>query len=351
MASVTTLELQNKVQSQTEVKAPARIERRDLSESMDKVRAELDKVRSNPDPDNVHDLRVAIRRCRSVAVVFEEVDPDAAWPEMRKTAKKLFRALGGLRDAHVMEDWVKKLTPTSDPVRVQMHTSFETGEPGLRSEVLRVAGKFDEKKWKGLQQRLRQRVRVLPVSGLAAECLAWERLEEIKQCQAEALRTKKAKPWHALRIGLKKLRYTVESLLPEHHAAWSENLKRLQDLLGDIHDLDVLAEKVKAEGGVDGTARKSWKQIVQRERGKRVQTYRQLTLGKTSIWNKWRHAFPYGERLEGKSLARLRATARAAQSSPRNAARVARISIRIFELLRRAKAMPVFSDANMQRNL
>jgi CHAD domain-containing protein len=356
MASVTTLESQNRAQSkdqgQAEVKAPARVERRDLSESMDKVRAELDKVRSNPDPDNVHDLRVAIRRCRSVAVVFEEVDPDAAWPEMRKTAKKLFRALGTLRDAHVMEDWVKKLTPASDPVRVQMHSSFETEEPELRSEVLRVSSNFDEKEWKRFQRRLRQRVRVLPVSGLAAECLAWERFEEIKQLHAQALRTKKSKPWHALRIGLKKLRYTVESLLPEHHAAWSENLKRLQDLSGDIHDLDVLAEKVKAEGGVDGTARKSWKQIVQRERAKRVQTYRQLTLGKTSIWNKWRHALPHGERLEAAALARLQATARAAQSSPRNAARVGRISIRIFELLRRAKALPaVFGDANAQRNL
>jgi hypothetical protein len=150
---------------------------------------------------------------------------------------------------------------------------------------------------------------------------------------------------------LKKLRYTVESLLPEHHAAWSENLKRLQDLLGDIHDLDVLAEKVKAEGAVDGTARKSWKQIVQRERGKRVLTYRQLTLGKTSIWNKWRHALPHGERLEAASLARLRATARAAQPSPRNAARVARISIRIFELLRRTKAIAVLCEPNMQGNL
>ncbi len=193
MASVTTLESQSKAQSQTEVKTPVRVERRDLSETMDKVRAELDKVRSNPDPDNVHDLRVAMRRCRSVATVFEEVDPDAAWPEMRKTAKKLFRALGGLRDAHVMEDWVKKLTPTNDPVRVQLHSSFETEEPELRSEVLRAAGKFDEKEWKRLQRRLRQRVQVLPVGGLAAECLAWERFEEIKQLHAQALRNKKAK--------------------------------------------------------------------------------------------------------------------------------------------------------------
>jgi len=47
---------------------------------MDRVIKELENVRSSPDADAVHDLRVAIRRCRSVAAVMEEVDPDPAWP-------------------------------------------------------------------------------------------------------------------------------------------------------------------------------------------------------------------------------------------------------------------------------
>ena len=318
---------------------------------MERVREELDNVRSSPDPDNVHDLRVAIRRCRSVAKVFEEVDPDPAWREMRKTARKLFRALGALRDAHIMEDWIRNLTPASDPVRLRMHSLFEAEEPQLRNELLRVAHKFDEKSWKRLQGRLRQRVRFIPVGGLAAECLAWERFEEIKQLHAMALRSRKAKPWHALRIGLKRLRYTVENLLPVHHAAWSENLKRLQDLLGDIHDLDVLADKVKAEPSIAGGPRKLWKQTAQQERNRRVQTYRQLTLGKTSIWNRWRHALPHGERLEAASFARLQATARASQPRPRRVAQVARISLRLFDLLRRAKVAPIFGDANIRRIL
>lgn len=339
MASVTTLP------------AHTRVEHRELSDSMDRVREELEKVRSSPDADNVHDLRVAIRRCRSVAKVFEEIDPDPAWPEVRKTAQKLFRALGALRDSHVLEDRIKSLAGASDPVRVHLLGLLETAEPELRDEVLRVAGKFDDKAWEHLQRRLRQRVRFIPVGGLAAECLAWERFEEIKQLHAHALRSSKAKPWHALRIGLKKLRYTVEALLPVHYAAWSENLKRLQDLLGDIHDFDVLAEKVKDQTELPGAARQSWKDNLQQERDKRVQTYRQLTLGKTSIGNKWRHALPHGARLEAASLARLKAAARAAQPRPRKAARVAKISLRIFDLLRRAGAAPSFAEPNMRRDL
>ncbi len=331
--------------------ARTRVEHRELSDSMDKVRGELEKVRSAPDIENVHDLRVALRRCRSVATVFEEIDPDPAWPEMRQTGKKLFRSLGALRDAHVMEEWIKKLAAASDPVRVHMLSRFETEEPELRNEILRVASNFDETAWKQVQRRLRRRVRMIPVGGLAAECLAWERFEEIKQLHAHALRSMKAKPWHELRIGLKRLRYTVEALLPVHYAAWSENLKRLQDLLGDIHDLDVLAATVKAQTELPGAARKSWKDNLKQERTARVQTYRQLTLGKTSIGNKWRHGLPHGARLEAASFARLQAAARAAQWKPRKAARVARIAIRIFDLLRRVGAAPIFGEPNMRRNL
>jgi len=52
---------------------------------MDRVIKELENVSSSPDVDAVHDVRVAIRRCRSVAAVMEEVDPDPAWPAMRKS--------------------------------------------------------------------------------------------------------------------------------------------------------------------------------------------------------------------------------------------------------------------------
>src|SRR5260370_1535218 len=111
-------------------------EQRGLSFWMDRVIKELENVRSSPDADAVHDLRVAIRRCRSVAAVMEEVDPDPAWPAMRKVPRKLFRKLGALRDAQVMDEWVKKLAPETDSVRTHLQASFESSEPTLRHTVL-----------------------------------------------------------------------------------------------------------------------------------------------------------------------------------------------------------------------
>jgi len=318
---------------------------------MDRVLKELEVVCYSPDADTVHDLRVAIRRCRSIASAMEEVDPHPAWHQTRKIARKLFRGLGALRDAQVLKDWVKHLGAESDPLRAELLAMFEGKEQRLREEALYVAERFDEKAWKRLSRTLRQRARLVPPGSLVAECFALERYQEAKELHADALRTEKAKPWHALRIGLKRFRYTVENLLPEHHAAWSDKLKRVQDLLGEVHDLDVLAGVVKEASSSAPQSREAWLRTIGQERHERILKYRQLTLGKTSLWNDWRHALPHGERLEAASMARLRATARAADAHLRRTSQTSHIAVALFQKLGRVKAGPVFSDCRMLRVL
>jgi CHAD domain-containing protein len=339
MASVTTL-------------PGAQSEHRGLAHWMDRVTKELEHVREAPETDAVHDLRVAIRRCRSVGAVMQEVDPDPAWHEMRGVPKKLFRQLGELRDAQVMGEWVKKLAPGNDSVRAQLHAAFETNEPELRRRSLRAAERFNEKAWDRLDRKLRKRARLVPPGSLAAECLAVERFEEARELHARALRTDKSKPWHQLRIGLKRLRYTVESLLPELYTLWSDNLKRLQDLLGEVHDLDVLVAMVKETASPETLdSQNAWEEIIRRERSQRSETYRQLTLGKTSIWNDWRQGLPQGKRLALASMARLRATARATDLHPRRTVQVSRIAVASFDALKRIHAAPAFGERSMRRVL
>src|SRR5215467_2883766 len=59
--------------------------------------------------DPVHDLRVALRRCRSMADGMMAMDPDRDWKAMKKAGKQLFQRLGALRDVQIMMEWIEKL--------------------------------------------------------------------------------------------------------------------------------------------------------------------------------------------------------------------------------------------------
>ena len=328
----------------------SRVEHRGLLYWMERVLKELEKVRTAPDADAVHDLRVAIRRCRSVGAVMQEVDPDPAWPEMRKLGRKLFRQLGELRDTQVLEDWVKKLGTESDAIRLRLMTTLEGQERELRDAALRVEAKFDQRAWKKQEQRLQRRARLVPPDGAAAECLALERLEAAKELHVRAMRTEKPRAWHELRIGVKRFRYTVESLLPTRCELWSDDLKRLQDLLGEVHDLDVLKTTIAEVAAADsGEARAAWEERIASERFQRTETYRQLTLGRTSLWQTWRQGLPHGRHLENAAMARIRATARALDGNVRRTSQVSRVALRLYDGFVRVQAAPLFQVRELRK--
>jgi CHAD domain-containing protein len=319
---------------------------------MDRVLKELAKLREAPDKDAVHDLRVAIRRCRSVGAVLKEVDPDPAWHQMRRLPRKLFRKLGELRDTQIMDEWVTEHGAENDKLRGALHEFFQQKEPALIEETLRLAGKFDTKLWKHLERKLRERVRLVPSGSLAAQCLAVERLQEGRDLHGKALRAAKPTSWHALRIGVKKFRYTVESLLPSQYESWSPSLKRMQDLLGEVHDLDVLTGIIRQQAPPDtAELQAEWYRTIERERGLRLAEYRELAVGYQGVWQQWRHGLPSQEHLEAAAMARLRATARAAGVHATRTARVSRLALALFDVLGRAHVAPAFQGRAARRVL
>src|SRR5271169_4566251 len=100
-------------------------------------------------PDPVHDLRVALRRCRSIADGLRALDPDASWKQMKKAAKRLFDRLGELRDVQVMEEWVARLGGLDDPVTLALLQFLAGRESQLKQEGAQALIQFDEKHWQG----------------------------------------------------------------------------------------------------------------------------------------------------------------------------------------------------------
>src|SRR5215472_3905113 len=95
------------VSTVTPLAAGAHVEHRDLSFWMDQVLKELESVRASASMDAVHDLRVAIRRCRSVAAAVEEIEPDDTRRRMSKGARRDGRGEGDVGDGQVRDEWGK----------------------------------------------------------------------------------------------------------------------------------------------------------------------------------------------------------------------------------------------------
>ena len=74
-----------------------------------RVLEECEHVSADFAPDPVHDLRVSLRRCRSLADGLMALDPDPNWKAMKKAGKRLFQRLGDLRDIQIMMEWIEKL--------------------------------------------------------------------------------------------------------------------------------------------------------------------------------------------------------------------------------------------------
>lgn len=236
------------------------------------LRAAEPVARLGDDDEGVHRMRVATRRLRAAFRIFAPAFP----PKRLESARRLFgrtgRALGPVRDLDVMlarlpalsldlpEPLAAELTPLFDLLVSLRDEQRRRMLAWLGSPVrLRAMERFD-----GLLSRLerryaigpdaappvrrRRRTRVPSVGEIAPELLhaAARRVLEkgdriAKHSPPEAL--------HALRIAVKRLRYTSEALedvSPRDVVVWLKQTSKLQETLGAYNDARVMEARLTA---------------------------------------------------------------------------------------------------------
>lgn len=216
-----------------------------LSKALHKVLKEQARARRKLSPDSIHNLRVALRRSRSLAEGFSELDTYAGWRHLRKDCKALQDKLAGLRDLQVMQGWIHKLGMDGDAGGAHLAEQLSRQERRARHGTRAALKDFSRKHWKKWKRRMPERADALPFHEPYFAAIALRRLKEVQELGRRRKRNPSSAAVHRLRIGVKKLRYTVESFLPEQQEKWGETLRRLQGLLGDVHDLDVLRAKLQ----------------------------------------------------------------------------------------------------------
>lgn len=325
---------------------------------------ECDNVAADFSADPVHDLRVSLRRCRSMADGMMAMDPDHDWKAMKKAGKQLFQSLGDLRDTQIMMEWIEKLQGKVEysPSFLSAPAASDSGAPHVENEQVadsphshhdpaytflqilkaresdqkhhaRAAlGDFDRKQWRKWSDSLPKRASRIRLGSSVFKHLALERWTSAHELHARALRNRSRVAFHTLRIGIKRFRYIVENFLPEEHKLWSNDLKHMQDLLGEVHDLDVLwATAIECHVFPEDASRKAWHERILAERSSRVDEYRKNTTGHDSLWNIWRAGLPHGKEIRDTGTRRMKLWAKALDPDFAHSERVARLSLQLYD--------------------
>ncbi len=276
-----------------------------LEEWMSRVIDRAAKAQHGLNVNDVHDLRVALRRCRTMADALSEVNPSPGWRKIKKASSAMFHTLGELRDVQVMAERVKRLGSAGDPVRRRMLQLFSTREKQCRAHAAKALEDFDWKEWKKLARKLGPKAHFFPLESVVFQRLALSRFNTSTRCYQEARRKRSSAAWHRLRIVIKRFRYVVDNFLPRRYELWADDLKLIQDLLGDLHDLDVLRASIRREASrFDSAALVAWYRKIDEERKSRLAEANAKLRGPQSLWLTWRAGLPLGHSLAAAPVSR-----------------------------------------------
>ncbi len=200
---------------------------------------------------HVHKLRVATRRASAALKIFRDCLPKKQYSHCRELLRTIRRSAGEARNWDVFLDHLDQsealqAAPTADTLNFLTGLAFRERDlaqvviVGMAAERQRELNQL----WKTLPEVMK--VRKEPtVAALSQRIIAEQSDEIIRRIEEEP---GSAEERHALRIAIKRLRYTIETFaqtIPaDSRDALLKAAKHLQDSLGTIHDSHIMAERL-----------------------------------------------------------------------------------------------------------
>ncbi|HEV7589350.1 MAG TPA: CHAD domain-containing protein [Longimicrobium sp.] len=228
---------------------------------LDDAEAAHQRLERGADDEALHDFRVAVRRLRSTVRGYREALEGSTGGGDRRRLSELADATAAARDLEVHVAWLgKRLDDLPEGERARawtllndMRVELSRAEERLRRQV---AKDFPRERWR-LARRLRfyqVRMDVDAPAGGAPLASAFTRLvldhaADLERRLAAVRSIDDQEEAHRARIAAKRLRYLVEPVQAELEGASDviRRIKKLQDVLGEMHDADVLLARLAEE--------------------------------------------------------------------------------------------------------
>ena len=259
--------------------------------SLRQLAAASDRALKARGADEIHDLRVAIRRFVQILLVFKECFPAKPARRSRRALKKMMAVAGRVRDLDIALALLGKS-------RLGAAAAFRAEFQGRRNEAERTLVDRLEP-WTKRRVCAAWRRKMFAAPPHASEP-GKETIEEIARQRTlrylsrvcaygdgAAAEGGRLAQLHRLRIAGKKLRYTLELFTFEHEASNPgrlRRLKRIQELLGEVHDVEVVRNMIIGDGG------KTLAAELERWRAQRVERFRAYWEKEfaAGAWERWR---------------------------------------------------------------
>jgi CHAD domain-containing protein len=248
------------------------------------------RILSPSDDEAVHDLRVALRRTRTLLEVGRPVLGRFHADEVRRALRDVQQVSGVLRDEEVVLEIATSLTILGAETRPDVIAGIGAWIDARKRRERRLRTALRRKVRDGELERGRRLLAALlafrtrPSRDKRLAKFARRAVErarrEVERLRAGPLHEPEA--LHDLRIGYKRLRYTVEafaSVLPEDLASIQHVAARYQGKLGKLHDVDMVIACVKASPALGDGPREALLVELARARQARAESYEREAAG------------------------------------------------------------------------
>jgi CHAD domain-containing protein len=207
----------------------------------------------SPHPNEVHDLRVAVRRFTQALSAFGSCFPPKEVKRIRRRLKKFMGLAGDVRDLDIAIGMLSKSKAAPGAFLTAFRKRRRDAERILTAALKRWSDRGSYSKWR---RELLSEVRggaSRDLIEVTANGTLLPMLREFLSRGKQALRPKApASKIHRLRIAAKNVRYSCELFAPVYGTAldgWLDQIRAVQTALGAINDCETVRRMVERQGG------------------------------------------------------------------------------------------------------